>query len=79
MNWLLRLLPIGKDKRDLIEMVQRIVANLDTKEERRVVIDYGKQMLADGKVRPEEWAVFGKHLHIFKHEPPQRKGRPPKA
>ena len=79
MNWLLRLLPVGQEKRELIAMAQRIVSNLDTKEERQQVVAYAKEMLADGTVEVSEWAKFGKYLNIFKHEPPQRKGRPPKA
>ena len=78
MNWL-RFLPIGNEKRALISMAQRIIGNLATKEERQRVVAYALEMLADGTVEVSEWARFGKHLTVFKHEPPRRKGRPPKA
>ena len=77
MNWLLRLLPVGQEKRELIAMAQRIIGNLDTKEDRQRVVAYAQEMLADGTVEVSEWAKFGKHLNIFKHEPPRRRQRPP--
>ena len=71
MNWLLRLIP--KDKRELVELGQRLVANLDTKEERQRVVEYAREMLVDGRIEVSEWSKFGKVLNIFKHEPPRRK------
>ena len=59
MNWLLRLLPVGQEKRELIAMAQRIIGNLDTKEDRQRVVAYAQEMLADGTVEVSEWAKFG--------------------
>jgi hypothetical protein len=64
MKWMLRLLP--QDTRDLIELGQRMLESVDTPEERREVIRYGKQMLSDGRVEVGEWARFGSKLGILK-------------
>jgi len=64
MNWLLRFLPA--DKRQMVVLAQRIVASLDTAEERKAAIDYGVAMLADGKVSVAEWARFGAKLGILR-------------
>ena len=63
MNWILKLLP--EDKRKMLELGMRIVASLDTKAERQAAIDYGIQMLDDGKVTVGEWAKFGSKLGIL--------------
>ena len=52
MNWLLRFLP--KEKRQMVELAQRIVSSLDTADERKAAIDYGVAMLRDGKVSVAE-------------------------
>jgi hypothetical protein len=64
MNFLLKLLPA--DKRSLLELALRITASLDTQAERKVVADYGVEMLKDGKVSVGEWAKFGSKLGILK-------------
>jgi hypothetical protein len=64
MNWILRFLPA--DKRALLELAIRITGSLDTAEERRAVAEYGKVMLADGKVSVGEWAKLGSKLGCLK-------------
>ena len=63
MNWILKFLP--EDKSNMLELGMRIVASLDTKAERQAAIDYGIQMLDDGKVSVGEWAKFGSKLGIL--------------
>ena len=60
---LIKLLPA--DKKALLELALRITANLDTPEERKKVLDYGIEMLADGVIRPTEWTRFGKMAGVF--------------
>jgi len=74
MNWVLRFLP--EDTRQLIELGQRIVARLDTPEERREAIQYGIKMFADGRVEVGEWARFGSRLGVLKA--PKHRPRKPK-
>ena len=64
MNWLLRFLP--EDKRQGVLLAQRIVASLDTAEERKAAIDYGVAMLANGKVSVAEWSRFGSKLGVLR-------------
>ena len=64
MNFLLRFLP--REYRNLVELGMRIVANLDTKEERQIAVDKGIAMLKDGRIQPTEWVSFGKTLGIWK-------------
>jgi len=66
MNWILKLLP--EDKRNMLKLGMRIVASLDTGAERKEAIDYGIQMLDDGKVSVGEWAKFGSKLGILTGE-----------
>ena len=63
---LVKFLP--KDKRALLDLALRMVASLDTPEERKAVAVYGLRMLEDGKVTITEWAAFGKKLGVFKLE-----------
>ena len=63
MNWILRFLP--EDKKNMLELAMRIVASLDSGAERKAAIDYGIQMLDDGKVSVGEWAKFGSKLGIL--------------
>ena len=63
MNFLLRVLPA--DKRAMIVLGQRIVSSLDTATERKQALDYGAEMLKDGKVSVGEWSRFGKKLGIL--------------
>ena len=64
MNWLLKFLP--EDKRNLIVLGQRIISCLDTAEERKDAVDYGIQMMADGRVTVGEWSKFGSKLGILR-------------
>ena len=64
MNWILKFLP--EDKRNLIVLGQRIISCLDTAEERKDAVDYGIQMLADGKITIIEWSKFGSKLGILR-------------
>ena len=64
-NLLMKFLP--EDKRGLLELAMRMVANLDTPEERKAVADYGSKMI-EGGVTVNEWATFGKKLGVFKME-----------
>ena len=64
-NLLMKFLP--EDKRGLLELAMRMVANLDTPEERKAVADYGIKMI-EGGVTVNEWATFGKKLGVFKME-----------
>jgi len=69
MNWLLRFLPY--EKRALVELALRMVASLDTSEERQAVAEYGLKMLSpdsDGGSRCTvgEWAKFGSKLGVLR-------------
>jgi hypothetical protein len=76
MNWLLRLLP--QDTRQLIMLGQRIIACLDTPEERREAVQYGIEMFrgADG-VTVGSWAKFGSKLGLLRA--PKHRPRAPKS
>jgi hypothetical protein len=63
---LMKFLPA--DKRALLALALRMVASLDTAQERQAVADYGLEMLADGKITITEWSAFGKRLGVFKLE-----------
>jgi hypothetical protein len=63
MNWLLKF--VSSDMRQTIVLGQRILASVDTAEERREAIAYGIKMLGDGKVTVGEWARFGSKLGIL--------------
>ena len=69
MNWLLKFLP--EDTRQLIVLGQRIIASLDTSEERRTAVQYGIEMLSSdseggSRCTVGEWARFGSILGILK-------------
>ena len=65
LSLLMKFLPA--DKKALLDLALRMVANLDTAQERRAVADYGIKMIAGG-VTVSEWATFGKKLGVFKLE-----------
>ena len=71
MAWIMRVLPA--DKRALVQLAMRMVANLDTPAERKAVAEYGIAMIADG-VTVNEWATFGKKLGVFKMEKSKNNG-----
>ena len=56
LSLLMKFLPA--DKKALLDLALRMVANLDTAQERRAVADYGIKMIAGG-VTVSEWATFG--------------------
>ena len=61
---LMRFLP--EDKRLLLQLALRITSNLDTPQERKWVVEYGANMLRDGRVTVGEWAKFGSALGILR-------------
>jgi hypothetical protein len=70
--WLLRFLPkvflrfLPKEQKDLVTLGMRIVSRLDSGDERKQAVNYGIEMLKDGKVTVTEWARFGSRLGILK-------------
>ena len=64
MNWLLKFLP--EEKRNLIILGQRIIACLDTPQEREAAVNYGMKMLEDGRVTVGEGSQFGSKLGILR-------------
>ncbi len=70
LNLLMRFLP--EDKKGLLELAMRMVANLDTPAERKAVAEYGIKMI-EGGVTVNEWATFGKKLGVFKMEKGNKK------
>jgi hypothetical protein len=64
MNMLLMLLPA--QTRQLVTLGKQIIARLDTPDERKDAVDYGIEMLRDGKVTVGEWARFGSKLGILR-------------
>ena len=67
MNWILNLLP--KEYKQMVVLAQRIISQLDTKEERKDALDYGIAMMEDGVVNVGEWSKFGSKLGILgKHD-----------
>ena len=69
-NVLIGLLPA--QIREMIILAQRIFGQLDTKEERDEVLEYAKEMFADGKVTGPEWLKFAGRLGILK-QPKKKK------
>lgn len=65
-NLLMKFLPA--DKRALLDLALRMVASLDTPEERQAVAEAGLKMLSDGKITITEWSAFGKKLGVFRLE-----------
>ena len=67
MNWILNLLP--KEYKQMVTLAQRIISQLDTKEERQDALEYGIAMMEDGVVNVGEWSKFGSKLGILgKHD-----------
>jgi len=63
-NLILKMLPA--EYRSLLEVGQSIFAQLDTPEERTEVLEYAKEVLADGTVTLPEWGKLGGKLGIIK-------------
>ena len=67
MSFLLGLLPA--EYKRMIVLAQRVVSQLDTKEERKAAVEYGISMMQDGVVNVGEWSKFGSLLGILgKHD-----------
>ena len=64
MDMLLMFLPYKT--RRLIMLGKQIIARLDTTDERDAAVDYGIEMLKDGRVTVAEWAKFGSKLGVLK-------------
>ena len=63
MDMLLMFLPYKT--RRLIMLGKQLIARLDTTDERDAAVDYGIEMLKDGRVTVAEWAKFGSKLSIL--------------
>ena len=57
MDMLLMLLP--SQTRQWVTLGKQIISRLDTADERKDAIDYGIEMMKDGKVTVGEWSRFG--------------------
>ena len=64
MDMLLMFLPA--QPRQLVTLGKQIIARLDTTDERKAAVEYGIEMLKDGRVTVGEWAKFGSKLGILK-------------
>lgn len=64
MEFLLKFVPA--QTRQLITLGQQIIARLDTAGERDEAVNYGIEMLKDGRVTVGEWSKFGSKLGILK-------------
>ena len=64
MDMLLMFLPA--QTRQLVTLGKQIIARLDTTDERKAAVEYGIEMLKDGRVTVGEWAKFGSKLGILK-------------
>ena len=64
MDMLLMFLPT--QTRRLVTLGKQIIARLDTTDERKAAVEYGIEMLKDGRVTVGEWAKFGSKLGILK-------------
>jgi len=58
---------LSEDKKALLDLAIRMMAALDTPEERAAAARHGIKILEDGKVTVSEWATFGKALGVFKN------------
>tara|TARA_Y100000310_G_C20491774_1_gene719598 strand:+ start:278 stop:433 length:156 start_codon:yes stop_codon:yes gene_type:complete len=45
---------------------KQLIARLDTTDERKAAVEYGIEMLKDGRVTVGEWARFGSKLGVLK-------------
>ena len=45
---------------------KQIIARLDTTDERKAAVEYGIEILKDGRVTVGEWAKFGSKLGVLK-------------
>jgi len=63
LTMLMRFLPA--DKRAMVELAMRMVAKLDTPQERKAVAEWGIRAFADGKISVPEWGELGGRLGIL--------------
>jgi hypothetical protein len=63
LQMLMRFLPA--DKRAMVELAMRMVAKLDTADERKAVAEWGIQAFQDGRLSVSEWATLGGKLGIL--------------
>ena len=63
LQMLMRFLPA--DKRAMVELAMRMVAKLDTADERKAVAEWGIAAFKDGSVSITEWATLGGKLGIL--------------
>ena len=66
---------LSEDKKALLDLALRMVAALDTPEERKKAAQQGIKMFEDGKVTITEWSSFGKTIGIFKKNAVKKNGR----
>ena len=64
MEFLLKFVPA--QTRQLITLGKQIISRLDTAGERDEAVNYGIEMLKDGRVTVGEWSKFGSKLGILK-------------
>jgi hypothetical protein len=60
------LMLFSSQTRQLVTLGKQIISRLDTADERKDAIDYGIEMMKDGKVTVGEWSRFGSKLGILK-------------
>ena len=63
LQMLMRFLPA--DKRAIVRLSMRMVAKLDTPQERKAVAEWGIRAFADGQITVPEWAELGGKLGIL--------------
>ena len=63
MEWLLKFIPA--EKKAMVTLGMRILNCLDSSEERQAALDYGIEMMKDGKVSVGEGARVGSKLGIL--------------
>jgi hypothetical protein len=60
------LMLFSSQTRQWVTLGKQIISRLDTADERKDAIDYGIEMMKDGKVTVGEWSRFGSKLGILK-------------
>ena len=63
LSMLMKFLPA--DKQAMIQLAMRMVAKLDTPQERKAVAEWGIRAFADGKISVPEWGELGGKLGIL--------------
>jgi len=60
------LMLFSSQTRQWVTLGKQIISRLDTADERKDAIDYGIEIMKDGKVTVGEWSRFGSKLGILK-------------